>query len=272
MRIIPAQAVLPLVERIVSTITPYANMKPIWPVPPNHPPLAADAVHVWAVAIDAAPLDIDSRLSLLTADEQRRAKSFQVATPQRQFIITRATLRTLLSRYLELPPGEVSIEIGANNKPQLAEKHSGHDLQFNVAHSGDLALIAFALGAPIGVDVERLRTMRLAVPMAQRYFHPAETMTIESAPESQRGAAFLRCWTMKEAVLKATGTGLTDRLADFYVPSETTNVGAWISVPTFAPTQFAPCCVQQLDVGDDYLAAVAVAASPRYIHCMTFTL
>jgi 4'-phosphopantetheinyl transferase len=245
-------------------------MKPIWPIAPNHPPLTADTVHVWAVAIDATPHHIDQQLSLLSADEQRRASLFQVAGPRRQFIVTRSALRTLLGRYLTLPPDEISLEMNANGKPRLAGKHAALALQFNVAHSNDLALIAFALGTPIGIDVECHRVMRLAQQISQRYFHAWEAHLIDSAPAVERDAMFLRCWTAKEAILKAIGTGLTDRLSQFFVPFENPDVSEWFTVLGLA-SQGEPCFVRHLAVGEHYHAALAVTGTYREVSCMAFT-
>jgi 4'-phosphopantetheinyl transferase len=244
-------------------------MNPKWPVPPNHPSLDANTAHVWAVTIDADPTNIDRCLSLLSADELRRAKSFQVDSARRQFIITRAVLRSLLGRYLELSPGQVSIETNENKKPHLAEQDMSHGLQFNVAHSGDLALVAVTRGTPIGIDIERHRIMRLAEPIAQRYFHPWEAQAIESASATERDAMFLRCWTAKEAILKAIGIGLTDRLSQFFVPFDKTDVDTWFSIPGLM-SRGELCFVRYLDAGKDYHAAVAIAGARREICCMTF--
>ena len=87
-----------------------------------------------------------------------------------------------------------------------------------MSHSGDLAVIGFALGCEVGIDVEQLRDVGHLEQIARRFFHPSETSAVLSTPESARNLAFLRCWTGKEAILKALGTGIVGNLADFQVP------------------------------------------------------
>jgi 4'-phosphopantetheinyl transferase len=245
-------------------------MNPAWPVPSNHPSLENGEPHVWAVHIDAFGLEQDSFRAILSDDEQRRSASFRRHAPRERYIAARAALRTLLGRYLNLDPADVAITLSANNKPRLGAQHESNDLRFNVAHSDRLALIALACGREIGVDVERLRRVHHAEQIARRYFHPLELAAIATAPAADRDAAFLRCWTGKEAVLKALGTGITGTLAAFYIPANTSAHGAIVHVPTKAPDEWTSAWVCPLDVGDEYLAAVAVLGEPCSVRCMSF--
>ena len=121
----------------------------------------------------------------------------------------------LLGHYLAARPESIQFSTQGNNKPRLASIHSRADLRFNVSHSGSLALVAVTVGNEIGVDVEHLRDVSHVEQIAGRYFHTDEIAAIRSAEPTDRTATFLRCWTAKEAVLKALGIGITSSLDAF---------------------------------------------------------
>ncbi len=235
-------------------------MNPLWPTVTEHPLLGPEEAHIWAVRLNVTTPQFDSLATVLSSDERHRAEQFRLDAPRQRFVIARAALRILLSRYFGVTPAEVAISVDAYNKPRLADEQHATGLRFNVAHSGNLALVAITHGCEIGVDVERLRIVRHALHISQRYFHPAEVAAIVAAAPAARDAAFMRCWTGKEAVLKAIGTSITGSLAGFQVPiDDAQDRGTWID---------ARCWLRRLDVGDDYAAAVAVVAGERNLRCM----
>ncbi|NDC42415.1 MAG: 4'-phosphopantetheinyl transferase superfamily protein, partial [Chitinophagia bacterium] len=113
-----------------------------------------------------------------------------------------------MERQYCLIPADVSLEYGQYGKPVLAA-HS-LNLQFNIAHSGDLVLIAIARMAAVGVDVEWVKPLADAAAIQEATLHPNEINWISTQPDAT--IAFYRLWTRKEALLKAAGTGLTDYL------------------------------------------------------------
>lgn len=242
-----------------------------WFAPTVHPPLAAGGAHVWAVPFARLSNRLDTLMEILSPGERRRAADFRLLEPRQRFVITRWALRVLLGRYLDAAPTQVSITIDSRNKPRLENTHHAAELHFNVAHSGTLALIAVTNRHEIGVDVERLREVRHPEQIAQRYFHQTEIAAIVSAAPARRDAAFLHCWTGKEAVLKAIGTGIAASLSAFQVPvGEDIEHGAAIDVSTFPHADHARCWMQWLDPDDNYVAALAVMGPRLDLHCMTF--
>lgn len=226
---------------------------------------------MWRVDVEAVNDHARCARKILTASERQRADAFQLNEARGRFVAARAALRVLLGRYLELAPSEIGFAIGTNGKPYLADGHSADGLQFNVAHSGNIALIAVTRGHEIGVDVERVRSVSNLEPIARRYFHPAEIATILSAPPAQREAAFMRCWTGKEAVLKAIGTGIGDSLASFHVPVDS-NMEMFVNPFLRAQNRTVRCWLSRLDIGGDYAAAVAVVGGKARLRCMSFEM
>jgi 4'-phosphopantetheinyl transferase len=237
-----------------------------WPTTVVPSELPGNEAHVWAVVLaELAPAD--EILAILSPDERQRAERFRFDQPRWRFVQARAALRTILGRYLKSAPAEIAFHYEPSGKPSLKASHSA-GLRFNLAHSEGLALVAVACGCQVGVDVERLRAVSHMEQIARRYFHRAEADEIfESAP-TMRLASFLSCWTAKEAILKAIGTGLGGSLSAFRVPIGHYD-GDWVSVPTAATSEPVRCWLQQLAPCSEYVAAIALLESNRHISCYT---
>lgn len=183
-----------------------------WQAAPERLTLAPGEVHIWRVALDGDP----ALEASLTADEKERAARFHFARDRRRYVAGRGTLRALLGAYLSLPAGEVRLQYGAQGKPALAAEH-GSTLQFNVAHSHELALLAFTRGRALGVDVEYARPLPEMLSIASRFFSAQEVAALRATPEAAQRKSFFRIWSRKEAFIKATGKGLSQPLEAFNV-------------------------------------------------------
>lgn len=240
-----------------------------WPETTEPPALMADEMHVWSVPLDAVRNVWVEQWAVLAEDERERAERFLLQDARRRFVVARSALRTVLGRYVAAPPARIAFSYAPNGKPRLSDPDSSADLQFNLAHSGELALIAVTRGCELGVDVERLRVINQSQEIAQRYFHPREVARLTSLAPADRNAAFLRCWTGKEAMLKALGTGVTQSLS-FYSGLCDQPDGAWIDVPRSDADSVAHCWLQSLAPAADYVAAIACLAAQRRPRCFTF--
>ncbi|HEY6397456.1 MAG TPA: 4'-phosphopantetheinyl transferase superfamily protein, partial [Solirubrobacteraceae bacterium] len=176
--------------------------------------VSAHEVHVWEGSLDLPGEAVQRFRALLSDDELERADRFRFEGHRSRYIVGRGQLRSLLARYLDAQPAALRFEYGEFDKPALA---GGSDLYFNLAHSDGVVLYAITRAAEVGIDVEveelRPRDERLA----ERFFSPSEAAMLRSLPRSERPRAFLRCWTRKEAFLKARGDGLQLALDAFDV-------------------------------------------------------
>lgn len=182
------------------------------PGPPN-PRLDDSSVHVWMADLHAPGEHLDHYASLLAHDERERAARFHFERHRDHFVAGRGILRTLLALYLDQAPEAVQFSYTDFGKPFLAKSN----LQFNLAHCGNVALFAFCLQDAVGIDVERQRELPDALAIAGRFFSPRESETLRALPPAEQTAAFFRCWTRKEAFIKAVGEGLSYPLAAFDV-------------------------------------------------------
>ena len=177
--------------------------------------LMDDEVHVWYLSLDLANAEIRRLLETLSEDERRRADRMQLQRVRDRFIAGRGILRSCLASYLNLSPARVVFHYGPQGKPSLQSIPSS--IQFNLAHSAGRGVIAVTRGRPIGVDIEEIRPISDSLAIASRFFSPVESNQLRSLPDSGRNLAFLRCWTRKEAYLKALGAGLSRALDGFDV-------------------------------------------------------
>ncbi|MDG3005690.1 4'-phosphopantetheinyl transferase family protein [Paludisphaera mucosa] len=185
----------------------------------GRPPDEGD-VHVYRVDLSAGPEGDAFRemaeWTLLTPEERGRAERLVRARDGRRFVRCRGALRTILGALLGRPPVLVAFRAGPGGKPVLRpDDEAGPPLQFNVSHSGELALIAVSRSRELGVDVEETRPIEQAGRIVESYFTASEVAEFLRFAEEDRAAAFIRGWTRKEAVVKAQGVGLAGLATEF---------------------------------------------------------
>jgi 4'-phosphopantetheinyl transferase len=182
--------------------------------------LAADEVHCWSVGLDVPPGTCARLEATLADDERDRSARLRFERDRRRFIVAHGALRELLGRYLQMPPGRVRYVRNPCGKPDL-DPGLGGRLKFNLSHSAGLALIAVTAGSEVGVDLEWIRAQSDYAEIARCFFSTVEADQLSTVPDDRYAAAFVGCWTKKEAVLKAYGRGLTVPLNSFAVPLTT---------------------------------------------------
>lgn len=171
-----------------------------------------DAIGVWWVDLHApAPAD-DVLLDLLDDYERQRARRFRRAEHQSAYLRSHAALRLILGTWLDCRPRDVHLSHPNGGKPFMQRPADHSTLDFSLSHSGNTALIAVTTRGRIGVDVEHTAPPD-SLDIARRWFAPEETAWLEALSEPERSAAFLACWTAKEAYLKALGLGLSGDLS-----------------------------------------------------------
>jgi 4'-phosphopantetheinyl transferase len=172
--------------------------------------LSPDDLYIWKIELKSSTSELEYCEEILSSDEMDRANRFYFPKHRQRFMIGRGSLRTILSRYLDVKPEQIKFDYQPRGKPVLDHKFAKSQLSFNLAHSEDLALCAVSYQRQIGVDLEFIRPMSDLVSLAQRYFLPREYEVLRSLFPEQQQQVFFRYWTCKEAYLKATGVGLTD--------------------------------------------------------------
>ncbi len=199
--------------------------------------------------------------AILAPEEQERAQRFHFMPDRRRSVYGRGLLRWLLGSYLELDPIRLQFAYSSQGKPELTsalvEKLAKGQLHFNLSHSGTQLVLAFAWERRVGADVEQVRSDIELEQIAERFFSPAEQGALRSLKSPDRIPAFFRCWTRKEAYVKATGKGLTLPLDQFDVSLLPGQPAALLATRPDAE-EASRWALHGVDVGPEYAAAVAV--------------
>ena len=179
--------------------------------------LPFNAVHIDLVqtADSAALAKLESYKALLSPDEHERMARFVFDRDRRAFLLTRALVRTTLSRYAQVAPADWRFITNVHGRPEILDRPDGApDLRFNISHTDGLIACAVTIGREVGVDVENIGR-HLLHDVAGRHFAPGEVSDLRALPEDEQQKAFFDYWTLKEAYIKARGMGLALPLDQF---------------------------------------------------------
>lgn len=180
--------------------------------------LAATEIHLWLAFYDEindASLHSAYR-ELLNAAEKAQEPRFYFARDRQRYLITRALVRTVLSRYVSIRPQEWIFSTNAYGRPEVVNAQARAEwLSFNISHTHSLIVLGVTKRRALGVDVENVSAREAAIEVADRYFAPQEVAVLLAAPRDQQQYRFFEYWTFKEAYIKARGMGLALPLDKF---------------------------------------------------------
>jgi 4'-phosphopantetheinyl transferase len=147
-------------------------------------------------------------LNLLDDIEQSRYDGYRRDVDKLRFLTGRALIRGVAAAELGVDPKDVAIDASCFDcgKPHGKPKVDG--LEVSISHSGDWVALALTDATPVGVDVEEVRDAEVDG-LAGIAFSPAELTVFEQVPAADKKAAFFTYWSRKEAVVKATGKGMS---------------------------------------------------------------
>lgn len=211
----------------------------------------AAGVTLWWCVLRASAAQLQACTRVLSPAEHARAARFGDAHLRDRYVIGRAALRSVLGRRLGVAPRAVPIVRGARGRPQLA---GDSQLDFNVSHTGDVALLGILSGARLGVDVERTDRNINVAGIARKFLTAAERASLSSLDADSARLTVLRLWTCKEAMSKATGDALSAPFASLDVDLRGDSVlrdGPGV----YRPAQWS---LHAAAVPDDYVATIAV--------------
>ena len=214
--------------------------------------LSEIGVVIWLVDLDERSTDRVVLDGILSQDERDRAARFVFEPDARRYRHCRAMLRIGLALFTGIPAGAISIQTTDRGKPFIL--HGG--IHFNVSHCEGVGLLAFSQIGEIGVDVETIQPDLDDLEIASEHFTSKERNWIASANSKQEQAGrFTRIWTRKEAILKATGKGITEGLNSFDVSHSSRVVIE--SASRGILIRQVPFKVIDIEINESILAAVA---------------
>ena len=189
-------------------------MQQDWQPSPEKFEISDGELHIWKSRL---PAEDNGWQDWLSPDELARGDRFQFAPDRRMFHYSRSLLRRILGNYLKVFPARVAFLYTEFGKPYLPDAAEGRQLEFNLSHSGETVCIAVTRAVPVGIDVEKVKPSPDLDQVAERFFSAGERQDLASLTGQTKVAAFYRCWTRKEALIKASGEGLSMPLDQFRV-------------------------------------------------------
>ena len=212
---------------------------------------------VWYRHLGCPPSEVTRSKGCLSSDELERAARFRFDSDRNDYIVSRGTLRSLLGATLGIAPHEVRFTYSQYGKPSLDPGAPANGVNFNLSHSAGIVLLAFARRLRIGIDIEAVRRDFSTTEIAERFFSPTERTALRQLPHQQRHEAFFRCWTRKEAFIKALGEGLSHPLDQFDVNLAPGEPAALLATRP-AATEAERWALWNVSVPGNYAAALAI--------------
>jgi len=168
--------------------------------------------HLWWAFPNriADPSLIERQFMVLSHEEKEQQRRFAFERLRRQYLVSHALVRDVLSRYAPVAPQDWRFQANSYGRPSIAEPAGWRGLRFNLSHTDGRAVVAVAWEVDIGVDVEGLRDLDDLSQIVEQFFSPIEVAQLRSRPEW-----FYDFWTLKEAYIKARGMGLAIPLHTF---------------------------------------------------------
>ncbi len=227
--------------------------------------LEHNKIHVWRCSLEQSSQQIRKLEATLSESELKRAQRFHFDRGRTHFIVARGVLRIILGCYLKIKPEDICFRYGRKGKPSLSGEMNSH-LCFNVSHSHNIALFAFAYDCKIGVDIEYVSGDRTFQGIADRFFSRQEVSALNALPEDKKRDAFFDLWTCKEAYLKAIGTGLSFGLDKVEINIDSGKCSGLASI-NGDNDEAGLWTLTTLDVASGYSASLAVDGIGRDINC-----
>lgn len=182
------------------------------PLNTEHCVLNESRIDLWQFSLAQ---ELHAAEQILSVDEKTRAARFYFAKHKRRFATSRTAVRIILSRYLNTSPERLEFIYSDHGKPSVLNSQR---LQFNLSHTGDIAILAVGKGYPVGVDIEQY-SARPYEGIAKNLFSDKELADLIKAPAALKPALFFHVWSQKEAFIKISGLGLSYPTKEFTVPT-----------------------------------------------------
>jgi 4'-phosphopantetheinyl transferase len=242
-----------------------------WAAPSSSTSLGEGEVSVWKLDPNDLTLDMDRFKELLSVTERLRLERYADPAARREFVICRGVLHMLLSFLSGGDMTAVEIHEDRNGKPHMDTDGHTHPLEFNIAHTRGLCLIACSREMEMGVDVERIQALPELEDMACKYLAPLEMAQWRETALSQRTDLFYRFWSAKEALLKALGSGL--RIPPAQVDTIEVLAGGSLSGRQDDGYYFevGTCLLEALPLPDHYAGWMAVLGCPQKVSLYEMT-
>lgn len=226
--------------------------------------LADCDVHIWQIALEQTIQKAKESAWVLSDNERQRAECFHFERHRRRFLVSHIALRQILARYTGMEPKHIQYQFTHYGKPHLS-KDAQSNIEFNLSHSYERAMVAISKRQPVGVDIEYIRPTDDIASLAKRYFSPKEYQQFTELPKEKMLLGFFNAWTRKESYIKAIGEGLSCSLETFDVSLKPGEPAQLLSIAN-DPQKASSWTLRDVKAEVGYVAAFAVQLSNVNLH------
>lgn len=201
-------------------------------------------IDVYPIKISNCYKELRDLKQIISKDETLKANQYYTKELTNSYIICRGSLRRVLGEYIGLPPKHIKFDYNFFGKPGISKAINKNNIKFNISHSDDYCLIAVTENYEIGVDIEFVKPLDDYVTIAEIFFSPKEAALINSLND------FYTIWAQKEAVIKASGKGVSFGLNHWSTNLKEKNYNIIIESVKYRVTSF--------NIDDKYSSALCV--------------
>jgi 4'-phosphopantetheinyl transferase len=214
-----------------------------------------NTIHIWAGSLDITEAQAVEQQGILSIDERDQASRFKFPIHRLRYIAAHHQLRHILSFCIGIPANEITFGYSEHRKPHITNTVATQ-YQFNISHSDNRAVYAIGLNYPLGIDIEKVRN-KCNMDIADRFFSETERDALSKLNGKELERSFYRVWSRKEAIIKATGKGLSQQLSSFSV--------AVTDVPETIIVDNQEWKISPLSIDSEFQSALAYHPSIEYI-------
>ncbi|AFH50190.1 Phosphopantetheinyl transferase [Ignavibacterium album JCM 16511] len=224
--------------------------------------IANSEIHIYSINITEPEYDFQKLKEVFSQDEKERVSDYKFIKDRERAIVTFYFRRRILSEYTGKRPEELSFKKNNSGKPLIDIPEYDH-LKFNYSHSGEMIIYAISKDSEIGVDIELVKEIPDMNALVENYFSKEEIQVFKNMDNrNDQTNLFYKIWTRKEALVKASGKGISDDLSQINIITDK---------PDFNnPQKFfyreKHWILSGLSVPENYIATVAYeSAKPKEI-------
>jgi len=200
----------------------------IWASQDSYTELQPNEIHIWLNYLNVHEARIKHLYPLLSFEEKERSERFKFYKHRKAFIASHGFMHNVLANYIDTPANEINFSQSEFGKPFIKEKQNSDNIQFNLSHSHNMAILAVCKNNSVGIDIEYAIRETDWLSISQRFFTPNEQQQFFKLNDALQKDAFFKIWTRKEAHMKVTGLGLSLAPTQFEVsvpPTKATFAG-----------------------------------------------
>ena len=221
-------------------------------------------IHVWFCCPDeiSDEMKLAEYRSILSVEERDKFNRFHFAKDRHSYLVSHALVRKALSMYCDIRPEKWCFTNNQHGKPDISPQINCPALKFNLSHTDGMSVCVVSLDNDCGIDVENIQRKSRTFAVADRMFAPAEVATMRSGDDSEVQRKFFEFWTLREAYVKAIGTGLGGSSKAFHFTVAEQQKGEHrVSKIHFVPddsSRSSACQFLLLSLSAQHVAAVAI--------------